>query len=145
MAILNKLVNQISLAGYSDDMPEYEKKRMIIFNRLNFCAFCISIVRFIYILFFTPGYYSCNVLAINILPAGFFAAMAILVYYKQFKLATISEFLVIPPLLSMVNRVTLDSGLDMFVVLYMLFCFFYLNRVKNVLFAFLYCFTFFMD
>ncbi len=144
MAILDNLVNQISLVGYFSEMPEYEKKRMVIFNRLNFCAFCISIIRVVYLLFFSPGIYSYNVLAINILPAIFFAAMALLVYYKQFTLATIFEFLVIPPLLSFVSQATLDSGLDMFVVLYMLFCFFYLNKVRNVLFAFLYCFTFFM-
>ncbi len=144
MAILGNLVHQISLIGYTDEMPEYEKKRMVIFNRLNFCAFCISIARVVYMLFFSPGYYPYAVLAINILPPLFFASMALLVYYKQFKLATIAEFLVIPPLLLLVNKVTLDSGLDMFVVLYMLFCFFFLNKVKNVIFGFLYCFTFFM-
>jgi two-component system, sensor histidine kinase and response regulator len=144
MAILKNLLRHIVFIGYTDDMSGFEKKQLAIFNRLNFSAFCISVVRIVYLLFFCPGYYSYNILAINILPAIFFAAMALLVYYRQFKPATIFEFLIVPPLLLIVSKFTQDSGLDMFVVLYMLFCFFYLNQEKKVLFAFLYCLAFFM-
>jgi two-component system, sensor histidine kinase and response regulator len=144
MSILHRLIKEVSFVGYVDELPDYSKKRMIIFNRLNFCAFCISTARVAYLFFLTPAYYTYNTLAVNILPPIFFVLMALLVYYRYFKLATVLEFLLVPPLLSLVNRVTQDSGLDMFVVLYMLFCFFYLNKVRNVFFAFTYCFVFFM-
>jgi two-component system, sensor histidine kinase and response regulator len=144
MALFSRFTDYVSFIGFSSGIPEYEQKRMIIFNRLNFCAFCISIVRLIYMIFFAGNFYNYSTIGINIIPAAFFVLVAILVYYKQFTLATICEFLVVPPLLTFVNEVTHESGLDMFVVLYMLFCFFYLNRPRNVLFAFLYCCFFFM-
>jgi two-component system, sensor histidine kinase and response regulator len=144
MTIFGAIIKQVSLIGFTADLPDYEQKRTIIFNRLNLCAFCISITRLVYMLFFTPQYYAYHTLAINFLPAIFFVLMAVLMQNRLFKLATIGEFLVVPPLLSFVNYVTHDSGLDMFVVLYMLFCFFYLNKAKNVFFAFAYCFIFFM-
>jgi two-component system, sensor histidine kinase and response regulator len=144
MSVFRGFIKQVSFMGYAENLPGYEVKRIIIFNRLNFCAFCISITRLAYLFFCTPHYYAYHTLAINFLPPFFFALMALLMYYKYFKLATIAEFIIVPPLLTLVDKVTLDTGLDMFVVLYMLFCFFYLNKVKNVFFAFTYCFVFFM-
>jgi hypothetical protein len=67
-----------------------------------------------------------------------------LMYQKRFKIATVSSFLIVPPGFALMCWFTQDEGLDMFVIIYMLFCFFFLRRIRNTLVAFFYCFFIFL-
>ncbi len=138
------LLSTISLIGSTSSMTERAQKRLIVFNRLNFIAFCIAVLRTGYIAFFTPSFYSYTALGCSIVFIFFFLLMGYMMFLRAFRTATITEFFIVPPALCLVNWYTADTGLDMFIVLYMMFCFFYLNKFRNVLIAFLYCFAFFI-
>jgi two-component system, sensor histidine kinase and response regulator len=144
MHIITSILKKVSFIGYSEDLPDYEKKRVVIFNRLNFTAFCLAVLRFLFILAFTPSHFSYMVLLANLLLVLVFPFMLWLMHRQFFKTATRSSFVMVPPLLAFVNWATGDAGLEMFVVLYMMFCFFFLHRKANIIRAFIYCLLIFL-
>lgn len=144
MNIITSLIRKISYNGYSEDLPDYEKKRVVIFNRLNFTGFCLASLRALFILAFTPGHFSYSALLANLLLMLIFPFLLWLIRQQYFKTATRSSFILVPPLLAFVNWATGDAGLEMFVVLYMMFCFFFLHRRANIMRAFAYCLLIFL-
>lgn len=144
MNIFASLLRKISYNGYSEDLPDYEKKRVVIFNRLNFTGFCLATLRASFILVFTPRHFSYLALFANLLLMLIFPFMLWLMRQQFFKTATRSSFILVPPLLAFVNWATGDVGLEMFVVLYMMFCFFFLHRRANIMRAFAYCLLIFL-
>jgi two-component system, sensor histidine kinase and response regulator len=144
MNIIASLLHKVSYNGYSEGLPDYEKKRVVIFNRLNFTAFCLAGLRFLLILAFTPRYFSYLALLANLLLVMVFPFMLWLMRQQFFKTATRSSFMMVPPILAFVNWATGDVGLEMFVVLYMMFCFFFLHRRANIIKSFVYCLLIFL-
>ncbi len=135
---------KIAATGFDEKFPGHIKKRIFVFNQLNFLALLLSLLRFIYIALFTPIYYHIAALIINFSLTLFFACMIWAMHKQLFKIATLASFIVIPPLLALVSWSSKDNGLDMFVLLYMMFSFFFLHRLKNIIMAFLYCLVFFL-
>jgi two-component system, sensor histidine kinase and response regulator len=138
------IYTKISTLGYSKNLSSYTKKRVLVFNQLNFAAFLFSIVRLIYIFIKTPNYFSFETLGSNSCLTGMFLLLILMMKKQYFTLATISSFLIVPPLFALVTWVSKDEGMSMFVVNYMMFCFFFLHRVSNSLIAFTYCFIVFL-
>jgi signal transduction histidine kinase len=138
------IYNKISTIGYSKDLSSYTKKRILVFNQLNFAALVFSIVRLAYMAFKTPHYFSFATLGINSCQPCLFLLFIWMMKKQYFTLATISSFLIVPPLFATVTWVSKDEGMSMFVVNYMLFCFFFLHKIKNSLIAFTYCFIIFL-
>jgi two-component system, sensor histidine kinase and response regulator len=144
MNVLTTFLRKISHIGYTDDLPDYEKKRVVIFNRLNFTGFCMALLRLLFVAFFTPAHFSYQTLLANLPLVLIFPFMLWLMHHQYFKLATRSSFIVVPPILALANWLTNDAGLEMFVVLYMMFCFFFLHRRSNIIRAFVYCLFFYV-
>jgi len=93
---------------------------------------------------FTPRYFSYTILLANVSLVLVFPFTLWLMYKGYFKAATRCSFILVPPTLAFVNWITGDAGLEMFVVLYMMFCFFFLHRPANILKSFGYCLLFFL-
>jgi two-component system, sensor histidine kinase and response regulator len=144
MRFFSSIQQQIAEIGYDSSLPEYTKKRVLIFNQLNFLAFLLSLMRFFYISLFTPRFFSVSALLINFALCVFFISMMWIMHKQFFRIATISSFFLVPPLFALVSWATKDNGMDMFVLLYMMFSFFFLNQLKNIIIAFLYCLIFFL-
>lgn len=144
MSTITALFHKISYNGYSEDLSDYEKKRVVIFNRLNFTAFCLASIRVLFIAAFTPRHFPYTALMANLLLVLIFPFMLWLIRQQYFKTATRSSFILVPPLLAFVNWATGDAGMEMFVVLYMMFCFFFLHRRANIMRAFAYCMLIFL-
>jgi two-component system, sensor histidine kinase and response regulator len=144
MKFLAPLIKKISYIGYTSDLPDYEKKRVVVFNRLNFTAFCLALIRLLFIAAFTPSHFSYQTLVANLPLVIIFPFMLWLMHRQYFKTATRGSFLLVPPILALANWLTHDAGLEMFVVLYMMFCFFFLHRVANIIRAFVYCLAFYL-
>jgi two-component system, sensor histidine kinase and response regulator len=139
-----KIYTKISTVGYTKNLLEYTKQRVLVFNQLNFSAFVFAFVRLVYMAIKTPSYYSFTTLAINAGLVGMFVLFMFLMKKQFFKIATILSFLVIPPIIAVVTWFSKDEGMSMFVINYMMFCFFFLHKVKNSLIAFTYCFIVFL-
>jgi two-component system sensor histidine kinase/response regulator len=144
MNFLQTVRNKIRSIGYSEHLSDYEKKRLIIFNNLNFTAFCLAIVRYLYTVINSPSYFTYQATSSNLALIILFVAIAILIHFRQYRTATITSFALGPALLTISGVLSNDSGTDMYLVLYMMLAFFFLHRIKNIAIAFGYCMIFFI-
>ena len=144
MGFLQIIRNKIKFIGYSDLLSDYEKKRLIIFNNLNFMAFCLAIVRYLYTITNSPAYFTYQATVSNLALIILFVAIAFLIHFRHYKIATITSFALAPLLLTFSGILANDSGTDMYLVLYMMLAFFFLHRLKNIAIAFTYCIIFFI-
>ena len=121
MGFLQIIRNKIKFIGYSDLLSDYEKKRLIIFNNLNFMAFCLAIVRYLYTITNSPAYFTYQATVSNLALIILFVAIAFLIHFRHYKIATITSFALAPLLLTISGILTND----MYLVLYMMLAFFF--------------------
>ena len=121
MGFLQIIRNKIKFIGYSDLLSDYEKKRLIIFNNLNFMAFCLAIVRYLYTITNSPAYFTYQATVSNLALIILFVAIAFLIHFRHYKIATITSFALAPLLLTISGILTND----MYLVLYMMLAYFF--------------------
>ena len=141
---LQSLSNKIKYIGYTQRLSDYEKKRIVVFNKLNFTGFCLAIVRLIYTAVFAPQFYTFWDIGVNLALAFAFVLTAILIHRHLYRVATIASFAMVPALLGISNLVTADSGTEMYLIVFMMLSFFFLHRIKNLTMAFAYCLAIFI-
>lgn len=98
--------------------------QLIIFNNLNFMAFCLAIVRYLYTITNSPAYFTYQATVSNLALIILFVAIAFLIHFRHYRIATITSFALAPLLLTISGILTNDSGTDMYLVLYMMLAFF---------------------
>ena len=142
--LLQRLGYKIKYIGFTQHLSGLEKKRIVVFNKLNFTGFCLALIRLIYTAFFASQVYTWWVVASNLALCTAFAGIAGLIYRCRYSAATITSFVLVPALLGFSNLVTLDSGTEMYLILYMMLSFFFLNQLKNMSIAFGWCLLIFL-
>lgn len=143
-SLVKRIYTKISTIGYSTELHGYGKNRVLVFNQLNFAALFFSLIRLIYIVIYVPEQYSWVTFFVNTSLSLVFLLLMWFMYKRYFKLATIFSFAVVPPLIALITWISREEGMAMFVIIYMMFCFFFLHKIKNSLIAFVYCFIVFL-
>jgi two-component system, sensor histidine kinase and response regulator len=138
MSLLQTIRSKIKYIGYSDQLSDYETKRLVIFNSLNFTGFCAAVIRFTFTCFFTPDYYSYYATASNLAIIFVLVIIAWLMHLRHYVAATISSLSLIPASLAVSGILTHDSGTDMYLIICMMMSFFFLHRIKNIAISFTY-------
>ncbi len=138
MTILQNLKFQIEHIGYSEKLSEYEKKRIVVFNILNFAGLLLALLRSIYTFLFSPAFFSFATVFIDAGLAAMFLFLFLLISRQYYKTATIASFATIPLLLTLSSLTTPESGTEIYLILYMMLAFFFLHKTKNIIVSFLY-------
>jgi two-component system, sensor histidine kinase and response regulator len=121
--------------GYRPSLGSYEKRKLGIFNLMNFfglvagvlvpiaCLFNIGhIPVFAWLIACSPALISLLVLTAN--------------YYQRYEMARILYFVLYPVMTSMVYAVKINLGIEFFFVLYGVLSVFFLQRIYNIIFTF---------
>jgi len=121
--------------GYKPSLGSYEKRKLGIFNLMNFfgliagtlvpiaCLFNIGhIPLFAWFIACSPALISFLVLTLN--------------YYQKFELARTAYFILYPVMTSMVYATKMDLGIEFFFVLYGVLSVFFLQNIYNTIFSF---------
>ncbi|WP_207510856.1 sensor histidine kinase [Longitalea luteola] len=125
----------IKSIGVTPEMEEYEKRKMSIFNQLNFLGIVTGIVVPIIGIFFND----------HLPPLGWFVAgspLAISVivlwlnYEKYYEHARLVYFSLYPIATCLVYLGKVDIGVELFFVLYGVLSVFFLQQITHILFAF---------
>ncbi|HWK04573.1 MAG TPA: HAMP domain-containing sensor histidine kinase [Puia sp.] len=130
------LLQQLLHLGISDRLKPYERRRAWIFNYCNLAGFTISLIRLCYLTFFAVNHYPVIALLVNGLPMVVCAAMGICMLLHRYKGAIAISFIFFPPLLVCMAFFTNDRGLEIYLLLYLLFTFFFLHRLPLILATF---------
>lgn len=131
-----KLINSILHVGITDKLKPYERRRAKIFNYANLAGFSIGLLRFIYLLCFSPDHYTAQGLAVNALPLFLCVIMAVCMLLNRYKAAIFISFLCFPPALATMAFFTDDKGLEIYLLLYMVFVFFFLHHRPRIIATF---------
>ncbi len=141
---LQKLISKIQYIGYTEQLSEYEKKRLFVFNKLNFAGCLLATVNFFFAAIFARQYFTFPTASLYLGILTTFVLMALLTHYHYYIQATIASFVVVPALLTFSNVTMPGSGTEMYLILYMMLSFFFLHSVKKIAISFSYCLMLFI-
>lgn len=129
------IYRQIKAIGHTNEMDDYERRKLSVFNQVNFLGIIVGIAVPVLGLFdnqnlpmvaslvaFSPFIISLVVLFLN--------------YYKLHEWARLLYFSLYPVLTCLVYGAGLDLGLEIFFILYAVLAVFYMAKPANAIFSF---------
>ena len=125
---------RIKSIGYTAGMDNYEKRRLGIFNRINFLGLLTGII-IPFSALFGDGYVPFIAWMVAIAPACISSVVLISNYYYKHHFAMIWYFITYPIITSMVYAGNIDVGIELLFVLYGVFAVFFLQTTSHILFA----------
>jgi two-component system, sensor histidine kinase and response regulator len=142
-SINQSLWQKIGHIGLTPDIKPFERGKGLVFNYLNFFGLCISIIRVLYMLFISNTTYSAFQILINVLPFAGCVIMMVMMHLKKHAVTIYFSFLVFPALIFYIFMVTKDRGILFYLIPYMIYPFFFLNRKRKIIPAFILVAVFF--
>ncbi len=127
----NNLVKSI---GYTNNMDNYEKRRLGIFNRINFLGLLTGII-IPFSALFGKGYVPPIAWVVAMAPAFISSVVLISNYYYKHHFAMMWYFITYPIITCMVYAGNIDVGIELLFVLYGVFAVFFLQKTIHILFA----------
>jgi signal transduction histidine kinase len=132
---MKKFLQRLLSLGISDEMHTYRSCQIRIFNWFNIFGFVAGVIRLAYIIA-SPVEYTMLTVLVNILPVVLCLSMGVCMYFKRVYLAASISFFVFSPVFFIVYAATLDSSIAMFLLLYFIFPFFFLQKTSYIIGAF---------
>ncbi len=126
---------KIKSIGYAETMDDYEKRKLGVFNQVNFLGVIVGLSVSIAGLFDDqdlPGI--ASVVAFS--PVIISLAVLLFNYYKKYEWARIIYFSLYPVLTFLVYKSGMDLGLELFFILYAALAVFYMQKAVNAVFSF---------
>jgi len=121
--------------GYKPSLGSYEKRKLGIFNLMNFVGLLSGVIIPIVILLnkeYMPAYawlIACSPMLISLL-------VMTLTHYQQHELSRTCFFTLYPVMTCVVYAVHIDLGIEFFFVLYGVLSVFFLRKLYNIIFCF---------
>ena len=138
MTVLVKLLltlnARIKSIGFTPEMDSYEKRRLGIFNRINFLGLITGIVIPLSALF-GHGYVPTIAWVVAIAPAFISAVVLICNYYCKYNFAMLWYFITYPVITGLVYAGNINVGIELLFILYGVLSVFFLQQIKHIIFA----------
>jgi len=121
--------------GYKPSLGSYEKRKLGIFNLMNFVGLLSGVIIPVVILLnkeYMPAYawlIACSPMLISLL-------VMTLTHYQQHELSRTCFFTLYPVMTCVVYAVHIDLGIEFFFVLYGVLSVFFLRKLYNIIFCF---------
>jgi signal transduction histidine kinase len=128
-------LNRFLALGINEKLMPYERRRAKVFNYCNLAGFSIALIRVLYLAVLSPNHYTGMALAINTLPLVLCTGMSVCIMFNRYKTAILISFLCFPPALATMSFFTDDRGLEIYLLLYMIFAFFFLHHRARILYV----------
>jgi len=127
-------LQRIKTIGYTDEMDSYSKRRLGIFNLINFFGLLTGI--------FTPllalsndGYLPLTAWIVAAAPAFISFVVLYANYHHHYNFAMLWYFILYPLITSLVYIGSIDAGIELFFLLYAVFSVFFLQELKLIVVA----------
>ncbi|HXB95203.1 MAG TPA: HAMP domain-containing sensor histidine kinase [Puia sp.] len=121
--------------GYRPSLGSYEKRKLGLFNFMNFMGLLAGIIIPV-IGLFSKGHFPPAVWLAGCSPAIISLAVLILTRHEQYELARILYFTLYPLMTALTYAQHIDAGIEFFFVLYVVLSVFFLKNVYNIIFSF---------
>jgi two-component system, sensor histidine kinase and response regulator len=138
IAFCTYIWDKLSHTGTQERFEDYEIRRIIVFNRLNAVGFAFALSGLIY----SASFSTWNGNVLNLLPkliACFVFVFSYYLMYKQkYQTAIFLNFFLIPLLMAIQALCIHEGSLVLYILIYCVLPFFYLNSPFKILAAYLY-------
>jgi two-component system, sensor histidine kinase and response regulator len=128
------LDSRVRAIGISEDLDDFEKRKLGLFNQLNFLGLITGIIApmagifndhrlpvISWVIAFLPGITSMLVLFLN--------------HHRRYAIATTSYFILQPFVTSLVYLAGINLGVELFFILYGILSVFFLQRISHMMFS----------
>ena len=120
--------------GFTSKMDSYEKRRLGIFNRINFLGIITGIVIPLSALF-GKGYVPPIAFAVALAPLFISSVVLIGNYYHKYNFAMLWYFITYPVITGLVYAGNIDVGIELLFILYGVLSVFFLQEMKHIIFT----------
>lgn len=121
--------------GLTSQLPPYLYSQGYVFNILNFAGLCAALIRIIY-LAFSDQLNSYSEIIFNTAPLLGCLVMMLTMHLRAYVFTVYFSFLVMPPVIFFGGVYTNDRSLFLYLLLYLVYSFFFLNSKKKIFLAF---------
>lgn len=128
------LLKRIKTIGYIPAMDNYEKRRLGIFNLVNFFGFLSGLLIPVTALN-SDGYLPVIAWVVACSPAVISCVVLVANYYHRHQFAMVWYFIMYPLITSLVYLANIDVGIELFFILYAVLALFFLQQLKVILLA----------
>ena len=129
---VNLLLKKVKQIGLTTLMDNYEKRRLGIFNLINFFGL-ITGISIPLAGFFAHGYLPVIAWIVAFSPFVISSMVLICNYYKKYQFAMMWYFILYPTITSLVYLGGIDVGIELFFILYGVLAVFFLQDIKAIL------------
>ncbi len=129
-----EFLRTISSIGLSHSLGDYEKRKLSIFNQLNFFQLITGVIVPV-ISFFTTRTFPVNSLVVSLLPASISAVVLLLNFFRQYYAALLCYFILYPVFTCVIYINGYNLGIELSFVLYGILSVFFLQDIGYMLFA----------
>jgi len=125
---------RVKSIGYTAQMDNYEKRRLGIFNRINFLGLLTGIIIPVAAVF-GDGYVPPIAWVVAVAPAFISSVVLISNYYLRHQFAMIWYFISYPFITALAYAGNIDVGIEQFFILYGVLSVFFLQDIRYIIFA----------
>jgi two-component system, sensor histidine kinase and response regulator len=136
--LFKKAYDNISLIGLEDSLSTYAAKRLLIFNRLNAFGFLLALTWFLYHLKALLAEHEIWFIFINLVPCLVGLVCIFFMYFKKYKLAIYTNFIITPLALSIITIFMNEGSILIFLIIYSIFPFFYNRKLIRIVLQYAY-------
>lgn len=129
-----EFLEEIKSIGFTKTMDEYERRKLSIFNRLNFFQLITGIIVPITCLFGKEKFGTASFLIAS-LPAFVSALVLCLNFYFKHEAGIIFYFLLYPVVTSIVFLNGMNLGVELFFILYGILAVFFVHEISQMVFS----------
>jgi two-component system, sensor histidine kinase and response regulator len=130
----NEYYYSIKRIGYYSAMDSFEKRRLGIFNIMNFVGLITGIILPLVALS-GAGYHPPIAIFVAFSPLFISALVLLCNHYKKYQAAIISYFILYPSITSLVYVAGIDVGIELLFILYGVLSVFFLQDIRKILLA----------
>ena len=128
------LLGDIKSIGFTKNMDDYDKRKLSIFNQLNFFQLITGIIVPLCCLFTTVKF-PVGLFLIASLPSFVSVLVLCLNFYYKYEAGIISYFILSPLVTSIVYLNGMNLGIELFFVLYAILSVFFLAEISQMIFS----------
>lgn len=132
--VLSVFHHRIISIGATDAMDGYEKRRLGIFNRINFLGLITGIL-IPFAALFGEGYVPPVAWVVACAPAFISSVVLISNYYHRHEFAMLWYFIAYPLITGLVYAGNIDVGIELLFILYAVLSVFFLQRLQHIVFV----------
>lgn len=129
-----QMFNKVKTIGFDETMDDYEKRKLGIFNQLNFFQLVTGIIVPIFCIF-NSNTLSPLLQLLSCCPAFISLTVLVMNYYKQYDAAMISYFILYPFFNCLLYMGGMNLGTELYFILYGVLSVFFLAHISHMLFC----------